>query len=124
MLVAEDNPVNRFVAREMLQRCGCSVFCVENGAEALRLFTDQKWDLIFMDCQMPVMDGYRTTVLIRKHERSHSQVQTPVVAMTAHVQKADEQACYQAGMNGYLAKPVELNDLCRILEKYLAADTD
>ncbi|MHC4377158.1 MAG: hybrid sensor histidine kinase/response regulator, partial [Planctomycetota bacterium] len=106
VLVVEDNPVNQRVAQLMFKRLGIEIELAENGAEALSAIQAQQPDLVFMDCQMPVMDGYEATRRLR--EMGGALAELPVVAMTANAIEGDSQACYDAGMDDYLAKPVKL----------------
>ncbi len=116
VLVAEDNLVNQEVAREALARLGCDVFIVENGALAVEALRHQQFDLVLMDCSMPVMDGYEATKAIRKE--NHTSVdgnRLPIVALTAHAMAGDDKTCFDAGMDDHLAKPFSLVDLGRTL---------
>jgi PAS domain S-box-containing protein len=116
VLLVEDNRVNQQVAVAMLRKFGCRVTVAGNGAEALKVIPDQPFDLIFMDCQMPIMDGIETTRAIRQMVgRIHD---TPIVAMTAHALKEDRQKCLDVGMDDYLSKPVHRDKLQAILQKY------
>jgi PAS domain S-box-containing protein len=105
ILLAEDNAVNQMVAVEMLKHLGHDVMVANNGKEALELLVRQPFDLVFMDVQMPEMDGLETTAALRAQEE-HSDRHTPVIAMTAHAMKGDRERCLAAGMDGYLAKPI------------------
>ena len=110
VLVAEDNRVNQTLMVRVLQKMGHSSVVASNGREALSLAFSQKFDVVFMDVQMPEMDGLAATVAIRKAEKS-SGSHLPIFAMTAHAMKGDRESCLQAGMDGYLAKPVRFSDL-------------
>jgi signal transduction histidine kinase/CheY-like chemotaxis protein len=103
VLVAEDNAVNRKVAERTLMRLGCEVVLAVNGLEALELFEGGGFDLIFMDCQMPQMDGYMATAEIRRREGEGSR--TPVIAMTASVLDEERRRCLESGMDDFLPKP-------------------
>ena len=103
----------------MLKRLGCQVELATNGEEALTAFKSRPYDLIFMDCQMPTMDGYTATREIRKLE-SNSKRKIPIVAMTAHTMKGDQEKCIDAGMDGYLSKPIRLERLEEIIDTYAA----
>ncbi|MEM9557407.1 MAG: response regulator [Acidobacteriota bacterium] len=117
VLVVEDNPVNQIVARAQLESLGCRVVVVDGGREALeQLRGVPLFDLVFMDCQMPVLDGYQTTRRIRRLSGAAARV--PVVAMTAHAMTGDREKCLAAGMNDYLAKPVQLQDLQEMLVRW------
>ena len=115
VLLAEDNIVNQKVAVRMLEKLGCRVDVAANGQEAVEMWRLCPYELIFMDCQMPEMDGYNATTQIRLH-RPASQV--PIVAMTANAMKGDREKCLEAGMDDYISKPVKLGDLKSILHKW------
>jgi PAS domain S-box-containing protein len=116
VLVAEDNPVNRTVARRLLDKRGHSVRVAVNGREALAAFDEEAFDLILMDVEMPEMDGFETTRLIRKRE-SVSCAHIPIVAMTAHAMKGDEEKCLAAGMDAYVSKPINPATLFEVIRK-------
>lgn len=115
VLLAEDNPVNQKVASQMLARLGCEVTVAGNGKEALACFEHQRFDLVLMDCHMPVMDGLDCCRAIRALERRQQRKPVAVVALSADVMSDQKQSCEAAGMNGYLSKPVRLEDLRREL---------
>jgi two-component system, sensor histidine kinase and response regulator len=117
VLLAEDNAVNQKVARVMLERLGVSVEVVSNGREAVQAFRRGCFDVIIMDCQMPEMDGYEATREIRAAEVG--QRRTPIIALTAHAMKGDDEACRAAGMDDYLAKPIDSERLRICLERHL-----
>jgi CheY-like chemotaxis protein len=118
VLVVEDNPVNQEVTRRMLAKLGCEVECAPNGAEALEKLEQCRFDLVFMDCSMPVMDGYEATRRLRHKEgdRAH----TPVVALTAHVLQGDRERCLAAGMDDYLGKPIDSENLVELMARIRA----
>jgi CheY-like chemotaxis protein len=116
ILLVEDNLVNQKVATAMLKKLGCKVTVVPNGARALEQIALRTFDLIFMDCQMPIMDGFETTRAIRQMVGAIHDI--PIVAMTAHALKEDRQRCLDVGMDDYLAKPVHRDALISILKKY------
>jgi signal transduction histidine kinase/CheY-like chemotaxis protein len=117
VLVVEDNPVNQRVAQLMFKRLGIEVELAANGLEALERIQAELPDLVFMDCQMPVMDGYEATRRLRALGGRYAEL--PIVAMTANAIEGDSQACFAAGMNDYLSKPVKLERLSEVLERYL-----
>jgi CheY-like chemotaxis protein len=119
ILVAEDNPVNQQLARAMLRRFGYHADVAGNGQEAVDGVMTVPYDLVLMDCQMPVMDGFEATRIIR--EREGQARHTCIVAVTANAMEGDRQRCLDAGMDDYLPKPFRANDLRRILERWLLA---
>jgi len=123
ILLAEDNLVNQEVAIGMLDILGCEVDVVSNGLEALQSFTSEDYDLLLMDCHMPEMDGFRATKEIRRFERSKGCKHTPVIALTADVQKGIQEQCIEAGMDDYLSKPFNQSALSDILKKWLQVDS-
>ena len=117
VLLVEDNPVNRKVIGTMLRRLGCEVEYAGNGREAVELHALRNFNLIVMDCQMPVMDGYEATAAIRQRE-SASDVHTPILALTANAMKGTREECLAAGMDDYLTKPVRLDALEETLARW------
>jgi PAS domain S-box-containing protein len=119
ILLTEDHLVNQKVALGMLKKLGYTqVDCAVHGEEALQAVQKKRYQLVLMDCQMPVMDGYEATRQIRKLEDAYYQ-ELPIVALTAHTMKGDDEKCYAAGMNDYLSKPVRMDELQQKLEKWL-----
>ncbi len=118
VLLAEDNPVNQRLASRLLEKRGHSVAVAANGLEVLEALEKERFDLVFMDVQMPVMDGFEATAAIRKKEGA-SGVRLPVVALTAHAMKGDREKCLAGGMDGYLTKPIRPQELDEILRSYL-----
>jgi len=122
ILLAEDNPINRKVAFEVLKKRGHRVTMVANGLEALKAFEREPFDLILMDVQMPEMDGFAATGEIRKLEANpgssiaNRRSPIPIVAMTAHALKGDRERCLEAGMDDYVSKPVKAEVLYRVIE--------
>ncbi len=123
ILLAEDNLINQEVAIGMLDNLGCEVDVVQNGLQALQAFTSGEYDLILMDCHMPEMDGFRATKEIRRFERSKGCKHTPVIALTADVQKGIQGQCIETGMDDYMSKPFSQLMLLEILKKWLQLDT-
>jgi signal transduction histidine kinase/ActR/RegA family two-component response regulator len=121
VLLAEDNPVNQEVALSMLENLGCRVEMAADGLEAVEATSRARFDLILMDCQMPRMDGYQATELIRQNERipCGEALRTPIVALTAHAMEGDRQQCLLAGMDDYLSKPFTQEQLSELLERWL-----
>jgi len=122
VLLAEDNLVNQKVSRRMLEKLGCTVDVVGDGAEALESLSNHDYDLVFLDCQMPNMDGYEAAARIRKSEGEGRHV--PVIAMTAHAMAGDREKCLASGMDDYLPKPVRLEDLRDTLERWLPKEEE
>ena len=120
VLVVEDNLVNQKVAALMLGRLGCQVDVAADGRRAVEMFADSAYDLVFMDCLMPVMDGFEATNAIRQLEGSKAG-RTPIVAMTANAKAGDREECLAAGMSDYITKPIQQSELIRILEQYCPA---
>lgn len=119
VLLAEDNPVNREVALGMLESMGCHVEMVEDGGQAVEAAAKQQYDLIFMDCQMPNMDGFTATAMIRAHEASHKSTRhMPIIALTANALEGDREKCLAAGMDDYLSKPFSLEGLRTTLQRW------
>ena len=119
VLVVEDNQVNQMVAQALLRKLGLEVDLAGNGQIALQVLRRQRYDLIFMDCQMPVMDGLEATERIRAD--SNDEVRSiPIVAMTANAMHGDREACIAAGMNDYLAKPIDRDRLIDVLRQQLS----
>jgi diguanylate cyclase (GGDEF)-like protein len=119
ILVVEDNRANQQVAQAMLERLGCKCSIANNGIEALKLLELAKYDAIFMDCNMPEMDGYETTNQVRQLSSEVSQI--PIIAMTANVLKGDREKCIQAGMNDYTKKPLKLEKIIEKLRQWVKA---
>jgi two-component system, sensor histidine kinase and response regulator len=120
VLVVEDNQVNQVVARKFLERHGCNVTVANNGAEGVSAYEAGQFDLVFMDMQMPVMDGLTATRKIRDFEGWRSR--TPIVALTANAMMGQAERCIAAGMDGFLTKPIESTRLRDVLQQYLQTD--
>ena len=118
ILLAEDNMVNQEVTVGMLEHCGCQVDVVGDGQAAVEAYTLKAYDLVLMDCQMPIMDGLEATRGIRHHELQSGR-HCPIVALTAHAQTSDRDACLQAGMDDYLSKPFGIDQLRLLLQRWL-----
>jgi signal transduction histidine kinase/CheY-like chemotaxis protein len=124
ILLVEDNPVNQKIAQAMLGKLGHDVIVAENGQIAVEAAANGSFDLILMDCQMPVMDGYEATKTIRQNEQATNS-RIPIVAMTANAYPEDIEKCMASGMDGHLTKPVDMSTLNKTVESYLySANTD
>jgi CheY-like chemotaxis protein/HPt (histidine-containing phosphotransfer) domain-containing protein len=119
LLLVEDNLINQEVGRELLRKTGHRVVVANNGVEALNMLKTQAFQAIFMDCQMPEMDGFEATRRARGLERQRGLPRTPIIALTANVMENDRILCMEAGMDDYLAKPVTYTSLAKMLEKWL-----
>jgi len=119
-LLVEDNPVNQIIARKMLEKAGMTYEVTNNGEEAIsRLKLPHDFNLVLMDCQMPVMDGYEATKALRKLEEENKLNRLPVIAMTANAMEGDKDKCLDAGMDDYVSKPVNQKALKETLAKWL-----
>jgi CheY-like chemotaxis protein len=117
ILVAEDSAVNQSLMVHLLQKMGHTPVVAASGAEVLALLQKQKFDLVFMDVQMPEMDGFAATGEIRRQEQA-SGGHLPVIAMTAHALKGDRERCLAAGMDGYIAKPISFAEVEQTMAKF------
>ncbi len=122
VLIAEDNPVNQRLASRLLEKRGHSVALAGNGREALAAIEKERFDIVLMDVQMPGMDGIEATAAIRSREKITGN-HVPVIALTAHAMKGDQERCLAAGMDGYLTKPIRIKDLDDLLQKHLSLRT-
>jgi PAS domain S-box-containing protein len=116
VLLAEDNVVNQVLARRLLEKLGCCVDVVGNGQEAVAAVARGEYALVFMDCQMPEMDGFEATGVIRQGETGSRRV--PIIALTASAMQGDREGCLAAGMDDYLSKPLGLHDIERMLRRW------
>jgi two-component system sensor histidine kinase/response regulator len=122
ILLAEDNAVNQKVAMKTLEKLGYRVDVAGDGKQAVDAWETGRYDLILMDCQMPVMDGYEATRTIRTRESTESRKRIPIVALTAHAMKGADEQCTAAGMDDYLTKPIDRAQLDACLERWLNND--
>ncbi len=120
VLITEDNPVNQFLAVRILQKAGHSTAVADNGQEALEAISRESFDLVLMDVQMPVMDGFMVTAKIREMELGTGR-HLPVIATTARAMQADRRQCLEAGMDGYIAKPLRATDLLSVIASATSA---
>ena len=121
ILLAEDNAINRTVALSLLKKLGFNADAAVNGREVLAALARQEYDLILMDIQMPELNGFETTSLIRAGQSAARHSDMPIIAMTAHAMQGDHEKCLAMGMNGYVSKPVQLEDLGRELARFARA---
>ncbi len=119
ILLVEDNRTNQQVGKGMLELLGCRVDLAAHGSEALDLLAEESYDLVFMDCQMPIMDGYEATRQIRTLESDAEAEHLPVIALTAHAMHTHQQECMAAGMDGHLSKPFNLEQLAEAMVAWL-----
>ncbi len=122
ILLAEDNLINQEVAKDILLQMRCKVVLAINGLEAVEAVKRQNFDLIFMDCNMPELDGYAASKKIREYEQQYNSKPVPIIAFTADVMPSTQERCLEAGMNDYLTKPIVLNELEKKLDKWLPTD--
>ena len=120
ILIAEDNPVNRLVVLGILSRFNATADVAEDGLSAFKQAIINSYDLIFMDCQMPVMDGYEATRRIRVREIELNKAPTPIIAMTANAMEGDRQKCIDAGMDDYVSKPISITTVRQKLAQYIS----
>jgi two-component system, sensor histidine kinase and response regulator len=123
ILLVEDNPVNREVAVGMLESLGCAVDAAENGWLAIESMNTTTYDAVFMDCQMPVMDGMTATGEIRRREQSSGAGRVPIIALTANAMEGDRERCLASGMDDFLCKPFTQQQLATLLRRWLAIRT-
>ena len=121
VLIAEDNPVNRELLRELLETRGYSVVEACNGEEALRVIDESRPDILLLDLDMPVLDGFAT---VRRIRENPSLASLPVVAVTAYAMQGDREKVLASGFNGYLSKPINAGELARAIECLLGTRDD
>jgi CheY-like chemotaxis protein len=118
VLLVEDNPINQRVAMALLKRLGALVTLATDGAEAVRMTDATNWDLVLMDCQMPVLDGFEATTQIRQREHREGRPRQPIVAMTANAMQGDRERCLACGMDDHVPKPITGDALSRTLSRW------
>jgi len=124
ILLVEDNPMNQRVARYVLKMLGHEAHIAVNGIEAVEMFANRSYDLILMDCHMPIMDGYEATRRIREMELiAAGRREVPIIAVTADVLTSSYKLCFEVGMNDFISKPYEARDLRRILGRWLPSQS-
>lgn len=117
VLLVEDNPMNQKVARLHLEKLGCTVDIAKDGEEGVKMYFRTNYDIVFMDIQMPVMDGYEATRIIRQTCSSENR-RAPIIALTANAMEGQREVCLQAGMDGYITKPLMKEDLLQVLYQW------
>jgi CheY-like chemotaxis protein len=122
ILLAEDNLVNQRLAVRLLEKRGHSVVVAENGRKAVTAFENEPFDLILMDMQMPELNGYEATSIIREKEQA-TDAHIPIIALTAHTMKGDRERCLAAGMDGYVSKPIKIEELFETIEEFAPLET-
>lgn len=124
ILAVDDHPVNRLFVQKILKKLGLkNVDMAENGQEALTLWKNNKYDIILMDCQMPEVDGYKATGIIREAEQASGE-HVPILALTANAMVGDKEKCLRAGMDDYLSKPIKADKLMELLKHYVGVETN
>jgi two-component system sensor histidine kinase/response regulator len=123
VLVVEDNVINQKGALRLLEKLGCRIDVAANGWEAVTMLAQFAYDIVFMDCQMPEMDGLAATAAIRQREASTGQ-HVPIIAMTANAMQGDREDCLAAGMDDYVSKPVTVDSLVAMLRKGAPSQDD
>lgn len=126
VLVAEDNPTNQVFIMTLLQNFGCQADLAVNGREAVARHRERPYDVILMDCRMPLMDGFTATAEIRRHEQSLSPAapRTPIIALTAEALSDQREQCRQSGMDDHLTKPLRAATLRQYLERFRPGKPD
>jgi signal transduction histidine kinase/CheY-like chemotaxis protein len=124
VLLVEDNAVNAFISAASLESMGIACIHAVDGTEAVDLYRKRRFDAVLMDCEMPVMDGFAATRLIREHEARSGSSRTPIIALTANALTGDREHCIAQGMDDYLSKPIELHRLALLVAKWLGPASD
>jgi CheY-like chemotaxis protein len=119
ILIVEDNKVNRMIADKILRNMKFDPVCVESGEECIKAIKKESFDLIFMDCHMPDMNGFETTQALRKYEEEQHRNPVPVVALTANTSAEIRQECLASGMSDYVAKPIKTDTLNDVMNRWL-----
>lgn len=121
VLLVEDNPINRLIAGELLERLGVQFESAEDGREALDKLATQSFELVLMDCLMPRLDGFAATRLWREQERTSGRPRIPIVAVSANATADDRARCIASGMDDFIAKPIQLQGLGSVVARFLRA---
>lgn len=120
ILLVEDDQVSAILANALIKKLGLKSDTAVNGRPALKLLTSNNYDLIMMDCQMPIMNGFDATRAIRSGEAGEAVKSIPIIALTAYAMKDDQAKCIDSGMNDHLSKPLDYNSLVAVLNKWLS----
>jgi CheY-like chemotaxis protein len=120
VLVAEDNVVNQRLVKHMLEKVGCRVDLAANGREAVSMAAERRYDIVFMDCFMPELDGYAATAELRQREWP-GEPRLPIIALTANAMAEDRTRCLDAGMDDYLSKPVRMEEIREVLRRWCSS---
>jgi two-component system, sensor histidine kinase and response regulator len=124
VLLVEDNTVNAFISAASLESMGVQSVHASNGMEAVHLYRQRRFDAVLMDCEMPIMDGFAATSVIREYEARSRSPRTPIIAVTANALTGDREHCLAHGMDDYLSKPIELRQLSVLIAKWLGGPPD
>ena len=124
ILLAEDNQINQELIQDYLEDTEIEIRFAENGLQATRLFACERFDVILMDCHMPIMDGFEATQTIRELERRNTLPPVPIVAVTAHAMTGDREACLAAGCNDYASKPLGRKALVELCAQHVCRRAD
>lgn len=119
IMIVEDDEVSRIIMIKLLEKSNFNVIIGINGKEAVEKYNTQRIDLIFMDVNMPIMDGYSSTSIIREYENASSEHHVPIIAMTAYALIGDREKCLKAGMDDYITKPIDINEVYMLIDKWL-----
>jgi len=122
VLLAEDHPTNQKVALHILEKLGYLADAVTNGRQVIEALEDRPYDLVLMDLQMPEMDGFEATRAVRDAQSPVRNREIPIIALTAHAMKGDRNRCLETGMNDYVPKPIQPQELADVIERHLPAD--
>ena len=124
MLIVEDNLINQELIKQMMTLLSCKVDCADNGKAAVEQVAQQSYDLVLMDLRMPEMDGFDATLEIRRNEHDNGRKPVPIVALTADVVEGVVERCHEIGMDGFLSKPVSLQQLRETLTAWVPGYAD
>ena len=123
-MLAEDNRTNQAFAQEILEGANCKVTVAINGREAVNRIRDQSYDLVFMDCEMPELNGFEASRILHEMKKDKLISEVPIIALTANAMKGDKERCLEAGMIDYLAKPMRKVEMLEMVKKHLPEMVD